>query len=380
VFRRLTFKTNIIREYSLYLLYGIYGVLVTYPLIFLSVYVYKFGGIIATALIYAASAFSIGIAPIFISPLSDKTGFRIKYSNIFILLGSLLMLLSISLKDFVLPILIIASALLQVGQPLFISYETERNKNVGSSVGKFYIFINLGYLFGSLLFGLIISYFGFESTTIIFSLAGIVISIVFLRVKEERIYVKNPKKMSIIKALFSSKLSSLIYSSMVIVPALFFSIVPAYYVYFLNGNVLDWGIVNFTSTLTSVIASIYVGKIVDKIGVKKTLLVGSIYYPIYYLTLLFYPNQFIFAFLYSLPFWLFIWIPLYSYSAQISEVYERATFVSNMNFLIGIFRSFGGILGGLIVMFFDIYTFFILSILLSVLFPIFIKIYNDKGN
>jgi Major Facilitator Superfamily. len=175
-------------------LYGIYGVFVTYPLIFLSVYVYKFGGIIATALIYAASAFSIGIAPIFISPLSDKTGFRIKYSNIFILLGSLLMLLSISLKDFVLPILIIASALLQVGQPLFISYETERNKNVGSSVGKFYIFINLGYLFGSLLFGLIISYFGFESTTIIFSLAGIVISIVFLRVKEERIYVKNPKK------------------------------------------------------------------------------------------------------------------------------------------------------------------------------------------
>jgi len=104
VFRRLTFKTNIIREYSLYLLYGIYGVFVTYPLIFLSVYVYKFGGIIATALIYAASAFSIGIAPIFISPLSDKTGFRIKYSNIFILLGSLLMLLSISLKDFVLPI------------------------------------------------------------------------------------------------------------------------------------------------------------------------------------------------------------------------------------------------------------------------------------
>lgn len=376
MFKNLVFAKYKEKELQLDLLYTVYGLIVTYPLIFLAVFVYQLGGILATALIYSVSAFSIGAAPIFIGPISDKTGYRIRYAIISMLAGSILMLFSTFSQFLAIPIMIISSAILQIGQPLFISYETERSKRIGSSVGKIYVFINLGYLFGSLLFGYVISSIGFVLTTIIFSLTSAFLALFFLKVNEERIFVNNPYKLGIIDSILNSKPKSIIYSSLVFIPALFFSIVPAYYVFFLESSVFEWGVVNFISTLTGVIASKYVGNIADKFGIKNTLLIGSSYYPIYYLTLLLYPDPLIFAILYSLPFWLFIWIPLYSYSAQISEIYERATYVSNINFLIGIFRSLGGILGGLLVMFFDLNTFFIISIALSVLIPLAIKVYK----
>ncbi len=360
----------------LYIIYTIYGFIVTYPLIFIAVYTYQLGGIIATAFIYAISAISIGIAPIFISPFSDRSGYRIRYALISIFTGSIIMILSSILDKIALILIILSSAIIQIGQPLFISYETERSKLTGSSVGKVYLYINFGYLIGSLVFGFVLTYIDFKMMGIIFGLIGIILSLTFFYFKEDKLFSFNPNKTSIIRTLLTTNKFNLLSSFLVIILALFYSIVPAYYVFFLNGKILDWGIVNAISTLTGVISSPYIGKITDRIGTKKTMLIGLIYYPIYYASLYFYPSQIVFDILYSLPFWLFIWIPLYSYSAQISSIYERATSLSNINLLIGIFRGLGGIFGGIVAYFLTMNEFFVISILLSLIIPIIYYIFS----
>lgn len=350
-------------------LYATYGLLIIYPLVFISIYAYQLASIIAAALLYATAALTIGVAPIFIAPLSDRTGYRIKYAVRALALGSLLFLLSAMIEERIILILmlILASAIIQIGQPLFISYETERNEKAGSSVGKVYLFINTGYFIGSFFFGLTIDYLGFRTASIIAGILGIVISLYSLRIREERIFKENPYSLSIITVIKKTNKFSLASASLVFVPALFFSIVPIYYVYYLAGKALDWGIVNAVSTLTSILASPYVGNIVDRIGIKRVLLIGMVYYPIYYISLLLYPNLLLFAILYSLPFWLFLWIPLFSYSAILSNSYERAIFVSNMNLLIGLFRTLGGIVGGILVYLFGINLFFMIAIISSLI-------------
>jgi DHA1 family multidrug resistance protein-like MFS transporter len=355
------------------ILYVIYGLLITYPLIFIGIYAYSLNGILATALIYAASAFSMGIAPIFIAPISDKTGYRLRYAITSLLIGSTMLLLSTFFEDnriITILILILASAILQIGQPLFVSYETERSKQMGSSVGKVFLYINLGYFIGSILFGFIIYYLSFRVTSISISLLGILISLIFLFFKEERIYNPNYHDINIIKLFKATSKITLIYSMLVFAPAFVYSIVPVYYVTVLKGSVLDWGLVNALSTLAGMITSPYIGNLVDRLGTKRVLLIGSIYYPAYYATLLIYPDSIIFAIFYAMPFWLFIWIPLFSYSALISEKFDRATYVSNMNLLIGLFRTLGGIFAGALLSFVDITAFLLFATIISIAIPL----------
>jgi hypothetical protein len=153
-------------------------------LIFIAVYTYQLGGILATAFIYAISAISIGIAPIFISPFSDRSGYRIRYALISIFTGSIIMILSSILDKIALILIILSSAIIQIGQPLFISYETERSKLTGSSVGKVYLYINFGYLIGSLVFGFVLTYIDFKMMGIIFGLIGIILSLTFFCLKK----------------------------------------------------------------------------------------------------------------------------------------------------------------------------------------------------
>jgi DHA1 family multidrug resistance protein-like MFS transporter len=355
------------------ILYVIYGLLITYPLIFIGIYAYSLNGILATALIYAASAFSMGIAPIFIAPISDKTGYRLRYAITSLLIGSTMLLLSTFFEDnriITILILILASAILQIGQPLFVSYETERSKQMGSSVGKVFLYINLGYFIGSILFGFIIYYLSFRVTSISISLLGILISLIFLFFKEERIYNPNYHDINIIKLFKATSKITLIYSMLVFAPAFVYSIVPVYYVTVLKGSVLDWGLVNALSTLAGMITSPYIGNLVDRLGTKRVLLIGSIYYPAYYATLLIYPDSIIFAIFYAMPFWLFIWIPLFSHSALISEKFDRATYVSNMNLLIGLFRTLGGIFAGALLSFVDITAFLLFATIISIAIPL----------
>ncbi|MDT7892514.1 MAG: MFS transporter [Thermoproteota archaeon] len=355
------------------ILYVIYGLLITYPLIFIGIYAYSLNGILATALIYAASAFSMGITPIFIAPISDKTGYRLRYAITSLLIGSTMLLLSTFFEDnriITILILILASAILQIGQPLFVSYETERSKQMGSSVGKVFLYINLGYFIGSILFGFIIYYLSFRVTSISISLLGILISIIFLFFKEERIYNPNYHDINIIKLFKATSKITLIYSMLVFAPAFVYSIVPVYYVTVLKGSVLDWGLVNALSTLAGMITSPYIGNLVDRLGTKRVLLIGSIYYPAYYATLLIYPDLIIFAIFYAMPFWLFIWIPLFSHSALISEKFDRATYVSNMNLLIGLFRTLGGIVAGILLSFVDITAFLLFATIISIAIPL----------
>jgi MFS family permease len=355
------------------ILYVIYGLLITYPLIFIGIYAYSLNGILATALIYAASAFSMGIAPIFIAPISDKTGYRLRYAITSLLIGSTMLLLSTLFEDnriITILILILASAILQIGQPLFVSYETERSKQMGSSVGKVFLYINLGYFIGSILFGFIIYYLSFRVTSISISLLGILISLIFLFFKEERIYNPNYHDINIIKLFKATSKITLIYSMLVFAPAFVYSIVPVYYVTVLKGSVLDWGLVNALSTLAGMITSSYIGNLVDRLGIKRVLLIGSIYYPAYYATLLIYPDLIIFAIFYAMPFWLFIWIPLFSHSALISEKFDRATYVSNMNLLIGLFRTLGGIFAGILLSFVDITAFLLFATIISIAIPL----------
>jgi MFS family permease len=355
------------------ILYVIYGLLITYPLIFIGIYAYSLNGILATALIYAASAFSMGITPIFIAPISDKTGYRLRYAITSLLIGSTMLLLSTFFEDnriITILILILASAILQIGQPLFVSYETERSKQMGSSVGKVFLYINLGYFIGSILFGFIIYYLSFRVTSISISLLGILISIIFLFFKEERIYNPNYHDINIIKLFKATSKITLIYSMLVFAPAFVYSIVPVYYVTVLKGSVLDWGLVNALSTLAGMITSPYIGNLVDRLGTKRVLLIGSIYYPAYYATLLIYPDLIIFAIFYAMPFWLFIWIPLFSHSALISEKFDRATYVSNMNLLIGLFRTLGGIFAGALLSFVDITAFLLFATIISIAIPL----------
>jgi len=353
-------------------LYIIYGLLITYPLIFIGIYTYSLNGILATALVYAASAFSMGITPIFVAPISDKTGYRLRYAIISLVVGSTMLLLSTLFEnsEMIVIILILASAVLQIGQPLFVSYETERSKQVGSSVGKIFLYINLGYFIGSIIFGFIIYYLNFRFTSISISLLGILISLIFLFFKEERIYKPNYHDINIIKVLKATSKITLIYSMLSFSPAFVYSIVPVYYVIILKGSVLDWGLVNAISTLVGMMTSQYIGNLVDRLGIKRVLLIGSIYYPVYYATLLIYPNLIIFAILYAMPFWLFIWIPLFSYSALISEKFDRATYVSNMNLLLGIFRTLGGIFAGILLSHMDITAFLLFATILSIVIPL----------
>jgi MFS family permease len=146
--------------------------------------------------------------------------------------------------------------------------------------------------------------------------------------------------------------------------------VPVYYVTVLKGSVLDWGLVNALSTLAGMITSPYIGNLVDRLGTKRVLLIGSIYYPAYYATLLIYPDIIIFAIFYAMPFWLFIWIPLFSHSALISEKFDRATYVSNMNLLIGLFRTLGGIFAGALLSFVDITAFLLFATIISIAIPL----------
>lgn len=351
------------------LAYTIYGLLITYPLIFLSIYVYHLGGYLASALIYASTAIAIGIAPIFIAPFSDRSGYRLKYATFALLIGSSILLSSAFLNYFWIELfaIIASSALIQIGQPLFISYETERNKMTGSSVGKVFLFINLGYFLGSILFGLAIDLLGFNLTTIIASATGISIAIAFLNFKEERLFSENPVKINYFDAFKLKDQFGLLSSMSVLAAAVFFSIVPAYYVYSLKGGVLDWGLVNAISTITGIFASPFVGRLVDKFGIKKVILIGLLYYPIYYSSVFLYPDLILFAVFYVMPFWLFLWIPLFSYSAEKSLIYERAIEVSRMNFLIGIFRTIGGLMGGFIIEALGQQLFFISIISLSLM-------------
>ncbi len=362
------------------IIYTFYGFLITYPLIFLSIYAYEITGILATALIYAAAAFSTGIAPIFIAPISDRSGYRIKYASIAILIGSLLLLSSTFIDEriFILATIIISSAIIQIGQPLIISYETERSKKIGTSVGKVFLFINLGYFLGSIFFGYIIEILGFELSTILESILGMVISLWMFKFKEERIFNENPKKLNLLDVITKTNFFRLFSSSIIIAPAIFFSIVPAYYIFYLKGGIVEWGLINAISTVTGIAASPYVGKLIDKLGIKKVILIGSIYYPTYYILLYITDNILVFAVLYSLPFWLFLWIPLFSYSAMYSNSYERATSVSNINLLIGIFRTLGGILGGLVFLFLGPSNFFIISIALSIIMPSILLVLKEK--
>ncbi len=362
------------------IIYTFYGFLITYPLIFLSIYAYEITGILATALIYAAAAFSTGIAPIFIAPISDRSGYRIKYASIAVLIGSLLLLSSTFIDEriFILATLIISSAIIQIGQPLIISYETERSKKIGTSVGKVFLFINLGYFLGSIFFGYIIEILGFELSTILESILGMVISLWMFKFKEERIFNENPKKLNLLDVITKTNFFRLFSSSIIIAPAIFFSIVPAYYIFYLKGGIVEWGLINAISTVTGIAASPYVGKLIDKLGIKKVILIGSIYYPTYYILLYITDNILVFAVLYSLPFWLFLWIPLFSYSAMYSNSYERATSVSNINLLIGIFRTLGGILGGLVFLFLGPSNFFIISIALSIIMPSILLVLKEK--
>ncbi len=362
------------------IIYTFYGFLITYPLIFLSIYAYEITGILATALIYAAAAFSTGIAPIFIAPISDRSGYRIKYASIAILIGSLLLLSSAFIDEriFILAALIISSAIIQIGQPLIISYETERSKEIGTSVGKVFLFINLGYFLGSIFFGYIIEILGFELSTILESILGMVISLWMFKFKEERIFNENPKKLNLLDVITKTNFFRLFSSSIIIVPAIFFSIVPAYYIFYLKGGIVEWGLINAISTMTGIAASPYVGKLIDKLGIKKVILIGSIYYPTYYISLYITDNILVFAVLYALPFWLFLWIPLFSYSAMYSNSYERAISVSNINLLIGIFRTLGGILGGLVFLFLGPNNFFIVSIALSIIMPSILVVLKEK--
>jgi len=352
--------------------YTLYGILITYPLIFLSIYAYQLGGIIAAASIYIASSLAMGITPLVVAPLSDKTGYRLKYAILAILFGSVILFTSTFIHETLLIILllILGSAILQIGQPLFISYETERQPLVGKSVGNVFLYINLGYFIGSIIFGYTIEIISFTLASLSISLVGIIVSLLFINLKENRIIRNGSNNFSFYRFVRSIDKNIILSSSLVFSPSLVYSIVPVYYTTFLKGGILDWGIVNALSTLVGIFASPYVGKLIDSIGIKKVLAIGCTYYPIYYASIMIFPNTIFFAIIYTLPFWLFIWIPLFALPAINISNNERATRVSSMNFSINVFRALGGTAGGTLYYIMGPNYFMLSSTLISILIPI----------
>ncbi|HLI46463.1 MAG TPA: MFS transporter [Geobacterales bacterium] len=354
-------------------LYTLYGILITYPLIFLEIYAYQLSGIIAAVMIYSISSLAMGIAPLLVAPLSDRTGYRLRYAILAILVGSIFLLASTLVEQvsLVIVLMIIGSAILQIGQPLFIAFETERREKVGRSVGDVYLFINLGYFIGSVVYGYFIEILSFKVTSISTSLIGVVISTLFLPMKENRIHSDGSKHLKIWDTLKSMDKVIVFSSILAFGPALVYSIIPIYYTNLLRGGVLDWGVVNAFATLIGIFVSPYVGKLIDSIGIRMTLAIGAAYYPIYYLSIILYPNTIFFAIIYALPFWLFVWIPLFTLPALYSTNEERARKVSSMNFSIDVFRALGGVAGGSLYYLLDPYTFIIISALISTILPIF---------
>jgi len=357
--------------------YVFYGILYTYPLIFLSIYVYKLDGYIAAALLYVSLAFTLGIFPRIIAPISDKTGYRIRYAGYGISIGSLVMIIA-SLNSNLSPILLIsliliASSLISIGQPLFLTYESERSKYKGESIGIVFFYVNIGYLIGSIIFGYALDLVDFSIVNLIIGIFGIFLGLTSYFIKEEKITKKEVLiKNSLLTGLDRFNFLMCIY---IIIPAYFFSIIPVYFILYISPSLFLWGIINLVATLTSIIASYYVGKMITKIGYIKTLGFAFVYYPLYYYLLLHYHDILLFAILYSIPAWLFLWIPVFSYTSEITKE-QLATAISNVNLFIGIFRSLGGILGGIIISYFTLFVYFYFIIFLSIILSltiIFIK-------
>ena len=350
-------------------IYIFYGILYTYPLIFLSIYAYELNGYIAAALLYVSLAFILGIFPRVIAPISDKTGYRIRYAGYGISIGSLIMIIT-SLNSylssfFLIGLILLASSFISVGQPLFLTYESERSKYKGESVGIVFFYINIGYLVGSIIFGYALDLMGFLTVNLIIGIFGAILGLISHFIKEEKILNKEVSKVksSLLTGLNRFNFLLCVY---IIIPAYFFSIVPVYFILYLSNSLFLWGVINLVSTLTSIIASYYVGKMISKFGYIKTLCLAFVYYPLYYYLLLNYQNILLFTILYSIPAWLFLWIPVFSYTSEITKG-QLATAISNVNFFIGIFRSLGGVLGGVITSYFSLFFYFYFVIFLSII-------------
>jgi hypothetical protein len=250
--------------------YTSFGILVTLPIIFLGIYAYELGGIIYTSLIYSLAAAGMGFIPRIIAPFSDLTRYRIKYASYCVLLGSSILIFPVLFnlsKEILIAILIASASIIQIAQPLFLSYETEREYKTGSAIGNVFMYINLGYLIGSLIYALLISYSGFNSSFIFTVILGILTFLVFLKFKELPINYEGKVDVKDIKTgIDAFNLANIAY---IFVPAFSFSILPVLYVEYLKGGILDWGFANIISTITSIIGSYYIGGLVDKIGFKK---------------------------------------------------------------------------------------------------------------
>jgi predicted MFS family arabinose efflux permease len=359
--------------------YTLFGVIVTLPLIFLGIYAYELGGIIYAALIYSFAAAGMGFIPRIIAPFSDLTKYRIKYAAYCVLIGSLILTIpaffSLS-KEIIITLLILSASIIQIAQPLFLSYETERNYKTGVSVGNVFMYVNVGYLLGSLLYALVIHYAGFKESFILTSLLGLITFLTFFKFKEIPLNYEGKVNVKDLKSgIDIFNLANIAY---IFVPAFSFSILPVLYVEYLKGEILDWGYANIIATITSIIGSYYVGYLVDKLGFKRTISFVIVYYPLYYYILYIFPNIPLFIIMYSVPAWLFLWIPVFSYSSKISKPYERATALANVNLYIGIFRSSGGICAGLVINEVGFKSFLLIGTIIALIFSFIIILLKEK--
>ncbi len=322
--------------------------------IFTPLHVFLLGGsLFIIGVICALPPFaSVVTTPIW-GHLSDKTGVR----KPFIILGTatsglLALLYAILTEPFHFLVLTLAIIPFNVAYfPATYALLTERVEMRGESLGKCEAYTSAGWLIGSLVGGLCAESMNLQAIFIIASASATLGTLIILFGLEEhpkKRKHKNTENMTFKEILTRPQMKTLFALLLIIYTgtASFSTFFSIYFTETIGGNYALLGISNALATLFGSIVSVPLGKAADKIGRKPIILYSTLGYVILFILLIIVRDPYAVALLWTIPFYVGIYVGFGAMVSDITSEEERARGMSILSISVSIGSGLGAIIGG----------------------------------
>nr|MDO8044720.1 MFS transporter [Candidatus Baldrarchaeota archaeon] len=287
--------------------------------------------------------------------LSDKIGKRKPFIILGLFTSGLLSLLYAVLRNpfhFLLATIFV-TVFNAASLPTSYAFLSEHVEMKGEGVGKYGAYTSIGWFAGSLVGG-----FGAETIGLSFvffigflsSLIGTFIVLVCLRetVIEHGYEMGEKSKVTFWQIFVRTQILALFFVVFFISfgTSTFSTYFSIYFIEGIKGTYILLGVSNAAATLASMVASLLLGKIADRVSRKLVILYSSFGYSALFLILPYIQNPYVVAALWAIPLYTGIYVGSVVITSDLTSEEERGRGMSIINSSMNLGRSFGAILGG----------------------------------